>query len=64
MARPKTATFERDGYILHRGYRIRKRETQSGESYVVHCGRVGGKRLRKQFKTRRAAERYAEDLEI
>ncbi|MEM7396117.1 MAG: hypothetical protein AAF492_27600, partial [Verrucomicrobiota bacterium] len=54
-------TFDRDGYIIHVGYRIRRKERKGGYSYAVDLGRAGGRHIRKQFKTVESAKIWAED---
>ncbi len=60
MKKNKTYTFKQDGYIKHAGFRINKRETANGASYVVALGQIDGKQARKQFQTLIEAKTFAE----
>ncbi|MDF7801803.1 tyrosine-type recombinase/integrase [Pontiellaceae bacterium B1224] len=62
MAKGKAeATFTKDGYIIHKGYRIREVSGTSGsKTYEVDLGKVSGRHVRKRFKHKQDARNFAE----
>lgn len=64
MARQKTHTFDRDGCIVHYGFRIRQRTLKDSTAYVLDLKTLHGRRTRKQFTTLVEAKRHAEQMHV
>jgi len=54
-----TATFKKNEFEIHYGFRIRLKKTAAGKRYQVDCGRKSGQHVRKTCKTQEEAIGWA-----
>lgn len=66
----KEATFATDGFIIYKGFRIRRIAQKTGNTFEVDLGKKSGKHIRKRFSDTaglsgiQAAKNFAEKMEV